>query len=157
MTVFVDGSTEINADNLNKFMASGDGSIGGLAIYSMHLIIKNNGGTFQYKLFTNNNVVGGNTFLGDLGATHEESYTNVGDGIVDHPSAGTFEIILSGISRISVVSGGLSIDDSNISQARSSSDASADKITATCANSSGVLTDPAAGKIWNLRLMGFYK
>lgn len=154
MDLFAD-STGVNPANLNKLLGAG-GVYSGMHIFSMNFKVKNNGGTFQYQLYTSNNVESDQVHVGDLGATHVAIYTNVGDGNVTKTGIGHYDVVLSGITKLFVLYGNLFSTDSNVTQIIAWGKDTTDMITVEFRNASGTLTDLADTKTHDIRLMGLY-
>lgn len=157
--IFTDGSTEIDAANLNKLISSGDGTLIGYHLFTLYLEVTYDGANYKYKLYTNNNDVNNQDYFGNLGATHTTNLTIVGDGNVDKQSVGEYRIILNGVTQIITLPVIDSNDDLNIVTilAEPNTSGAITHIGCYFRNSSGVNTDPATGKTVTLKIIGLYK
>ena len=96
--IITDASSQIDESNLNKFLGLG-GSYSEFHIFTIELNLNNDTGTFKYRLYTANNIVGFETHAGDIGPSHVTNYTAVGDGNITKTGTGTYDLILSGLSK----------------------------------------------------------
>ena len=154
--IITDASSSINEAILNKFLGAGESFIE-CNLFTMKFRVRNNAGTFQYQIQTNNTASTNATFLGALGVINHTTWTNVGDGIVTKTGVGAYQLALGAMVNLYALSGNIDSDDSNLIQARGSADATNNRIDFSYRNSSYALTDLATGKECNLEVIGFYK
>ncbi|HUX54259.1 MAG TPA: hypothetical protein VMV56_07590 [Williamwhitmania sp.] len=150
--IFTDGSTEVKAANLNKFVAGG-GTILGLHLFSMVLELYNDTGTMKYKLYVNS-VTADYTALSDLGATEEAAYTAF-DSNVSRNGAGDYEINVDAVTHIFCV-GSAYGDDTNITQFDVLGDITSHLIVINTKTNAGANAELASGKKAYFRIIGFF-
>jgi len=150
--LIIDGSTEINAANLNKLVGAGDGTILGMNIYLMNLTLEFDGVNYRYKLATRDNELSGSVYLGNLGPTNVIPYTNVGDSNITKVSTGKYTINLSSVSKIFAAVFETYTNDSNLVMFTALGVVGTNKVTVELYNASGAYADIASGKFAEMKI-----